>query len=91
MGLLLKLNFSQEKLSLYSLMLVLDTMGTSSPEMVPAVGAKSSHSAHCHFALRELTYTHTHTHTDGARLAVTYYYESINGCTTPFRTTGKLS
>lgn len=37
LGLLLKVNFSQEKLSLYSLMFVLDTMGTSSPEMVPAV------------------------------------------------------
>lgn len=37
LGLLLKVNFSQEKLSLYSLMLVFDTMGTSSPEMVPAV------------------------------------------------------
>lgn len=40
LGLLLKVNFSQEKLSLYSLMLVLDTIGTSSPEMVPAVGGK---------------------------------------------------
>lgn len=40
LGLLLKVNFSQEKLSLYSLMLVFDTMGTSSPEMVPAVSGK---------------------------------------------------
>lgn len=32
-----KENVSQDKLSLYSLMLVLDTMGNSSPEIVPAV------------------------------------------------------
>ena len=41
LGLLRKLNFSEEKLSRCSLMFVLETMGTSSPEMVPAVGGNS--------------------------------------------------
>lgn len=50
LGLLLNVNFSQEKLSLYSLMLVFDTMGTSSPEMVPAVGGKE-------FVLSALTFS----------------------------------
>lgn len=36
-GLLRKLNFSQEKLSLYSLILALETTGISSPDIVPAV------------------------------------------------------
>lgn len=49
LGLLLKVNFSQEKLSLYSLMLVFDTMGTSSPEMVPAVEGKA-------FVIKALTF-----------------------------------
>lgn len=35
-GLLRKLNFSQEKLSLYSLILALETTGISSPDIVPA-------------------------------------------------------
>lgn len=35
-GLLRKLNFSQEKLSLYSLILTLETTGISSPDIVPA-------------------------------------------------------
>lgn len=35
-GLLRKLNFSQEKLSLYSLMFALETTGISSPDIVPA-------------------------------------------------------
>lgn len=35
-GLLRKLNFSQEKLSLYSLILALETTGISSPDTVPA-------------------------------------------------------
>lgn len=56
LGLLLNVNFSQEKLSLYSLMFVLDTIGTSSPEIVPAVGIKGSFSAQCHLAFKQLTH-----------------------------------
>lgn len=57
MGLLLKVNFSQEKLSLYSLMLVLDTMGTSSPEIVPAVWGKE-------FVFSTLTFFAFHLHAE---------------------------
>lgn len=77
MGLLLKVNFSQEKLSLYSLMLVLDTMGTSSPEIVPAVWGKE-------FVFSTLTFLGVSpTCRAGAELAATYYYESINGFIKP--------
>lgn len=71
MGLLLKVNFSQEKLSLYSLMLVLDTIGTSSPEMVPAVGTNSSGSARWHFGAHLRAQI-------GAAPAETYHYKPIN-------------
>lgn len=69
LGLLLKVNFSQEKLSLYSLMLVFDTMGTSSPEMVPAVGGKA-------FVINALTFG-AHLQAEWAIRAKTYHYKCI--------------